>query len=149
MLAEWNLGDLFWGMLVFFFWFMAISVFIGVFADIFRRNDLSGAAKAGWLLLIFVLPFLGALIYMTARPAMTEQDRERMQQMSAAERRASGTRRPMRSRSSRASGTPARSRPKSTSDWSRMPSRPDTPHHPKLHPNQVMPNRWRVLRFTA
>ena len=90
MLAEWNLGDLFWGMLVFFFWFMAISVFIGVFADIFRRNDLSGAAKAGWLLLIFVLPFLGALIYMTARPAMTEQDRERMQQMSAAERRASG-----------------------------------------------------------
>ena len=90
MLAEWNLGDLFWSMLVFFFWFMAISVFIGVFADIFRRNDLSGPAKAGWLLLIFVLPFLGALIYMTARPAMTEQDRERIQQMQAAERRASG-----------------------------------------------------------
>ena len=90
MLAEWNLGDLLWGMLVFFFWFMAISVFIGVFADIFRRNDLSGPAKAGWLLLIFVLPFLGALIYMIARPAMTEQDRERMQQMNAAERRASG-----------------------------------------------------------
>jgi hypothetical protein len=90
MLAEFNLGDLFWSMLVFFFWFMAISVFIGVFADIFRRHDLSGVAKAGWLLLIFVLPFLGALIYMIARPAMTEQDRERMQQMSAAERRASG-----------------------------------------------------------
>ena len=90
MLAEWNLGDVFWSMLVFFFWFMAISVFIGVFADIFRRNDLSGPAKAGWLVLIFVLPFLGALIYMTARPAMTEQDRERMQQMNAAERRASG-----------------------------------------------------------
>jgi hypothetical protein len=47
---------------------MAIWIFIAVFADIFRRNDLSGGAKAGWILLIFVLPFLGALIYVVARP---------------------------------------------------------------------------------
>ena len=47
MLAEWNFGDVLWGMLVFFFWFMAIWIFIGVFADIFRRNDISGWAKAG------------------------------------------------------------------------------------------------------
>jgi hypothetical protein len=26
--------------------------------------------------LLFILPFLGALIYMIARPTMTEQDRE-------------------------------------------------------------------------
>jgi hypothetical protein len=70
MLAEFGLAELLWSMLVFFFWFMAIWVFIAVFADIFARPDLSGWAKAGWILLIFVLPFLGALIYVIARPAV-------------------------------------------------------------------------------
>jgi hypothetical protein len=68
VLAEFGLTELLWSMLVFFFWFMAIWVFIAVFADIFARPDLSGWAKAGWILLIFVLPFLGALIYVIARP---------------------------------------------------------------------------------
>ena len=85
-----NLGELLWGMLVFFFWFMAIWIFISIFADIFRRRDLSGGAKAGWILLLVVLPFLGALIYMIARPKMTEQDREDIQRMQAAQQRASG-----------------------------------------------------------
>jgi hypothetical protein len=70
MVAEFGLAELLWSMLVFFFWFMAIWVFIAVFADIFARPDLSGWAKAGWILLIFVLPFLGALIYVIARPAV-------------------------------------------------------------------------------
>jgi hypothetical protein len=90
MLADFDLGDLLWGMLVFFFWFMAIWVFIGVFADIFRRRDISGWGKAGWLLLIFVLPFIGVLIYLIARPAMTDQDREDMQRAEEAQRRLSG-----------------------------------------------------------
>ena len=85
-----NLGEVLWAMLAFFFWFMIIWMFIGVFADIFRRNDLSGVAKAGWLFLIFILPFLGILIYMIARPKMTEQDKQMMQQAQEAQRRASG-----------------------------------------------------------
>jgi hypothetical protein len=72
MLAyEWTFGSVLWAMIVFFFWFMLIWMFIGVFADIFRRNDLSGGAKAGWLLLIFIVPFFGILIYLIARPKMT------------------------------------------------------------------------------
>jgi Phospholipase_D-nuclease N-terminal/Short C-terminal domain len=90
MLAEFGLGELLWSMLVFFFWFMAIWVFIQVFADIFHRRDLSGAGKAGWVVLIFVLPFIGVLIYMIARPKMTEQDREDIQQMQEIQRRVSG-----------------------------------------------------------
>ena len=90
MLAEFTLGDLLWGMLVFFFWFMAIWIFITIFADIFRRRDLSGWAKAGWILLLFILPFLGALIYLIARPKMTEQDKEEMERYKEAERRISG-----------------------------------------------------------
>ena len=91
MLAtEWSFGNVLWTMLVFFFWFMAIWIFITVFADIFRRRDLSGWAKGGWILLIFIVPFLGALIYLIARPKMTDQDKEDMERMQAAEMRVSG-----------------------------------------------------------
>jgi hypothetical protein len=85
-----DLGEVLWAMLAFFFWFMVIWMFITVFADIFRREDLSGWAKAGWIFLIVLLPFLGILIYMIARPRMTEQDRRMMQQAHEQERRASG-----------------------------------------------------------
>jgi hypothetical protein len=91
MLAyEWTFGSVLWAMVVFFFWFMLIWIFIGVFADLFRRNDLSGWAKAGWLLLIFVVPFLGVLIYLIARPKMTEQDKEMIAAVQERERRATG-----------------------------------------------------------
>ena len=91
MLAtEWSFGNVLWTMLVFFFWFMAIWIFITVFADIFRRRDLSGGAKAGWIILIFIVPFLGAIIYLIARPKMTAQDKEDMERMQEAERRVSG-----------------------------------------------------------
>jgi Phospholipase_D-nuclease N-terminal len=76
MLADYGFGDFLWTMLAFFFWFMLIWMFIAVFADIFRRRDLSGGAKAGWILLIFILPLFGILIYVIARPSVTDQDRE-------------------------------------------------------------------------
>ena len=49
MLADYDFGDLMWTMFAFFFWFMLIWMFIAVFADIIRRKDLSGGAKAGWV----------------------------------------------------------------------------------------------------
>ena len=85
-----GLGDWLWAMVGFFFWFMAIWIFIQIFADVFHRRDLSGAAKAGWIVLLFVLPFLGALIYLIARPKMTEQDREDNLRMQEAQRRITG-----------------------------------------------------------
>jgi type VI protein secretion system component VasK len=91
MLAtEWSFGSVLWVMLEFFFLFMAIWIFIAVFADIFRRNDIHGGAKAGWIILIFIVPFLGALIYIIARPKMTEQDKQMMDQAAEAQRRISG-----------------------------------------------------------
>ena len=85
-----DLGEWLWAMAAFFFWFMAIWIFIQIFADIFHRRDLSGAAKAGWIILLVILPFLGALIYMIVRPKMTEQDREDIQRMQEAQRRVTG-----------------------------------------------------------
>jgi hypothetical protein len=88
--TEWSFGSVIWTMLVFFFWIMAIWIFIAVFGDIFRRNDISGWAKAGWILLIFVIPFLGALIYLGVRPKMTDQDREMMMKAQEQQRRLEG-----------------------------------------------------------
>ena len=79
-----NLGDILITSVVFFFWIMAIWIFISIFGDIFRRSDLSGAAKAGWILLIFILPFLGCLIYIVARPKVTAQDVQMMARADAA-----------------------------------------------------------------
>ena len=91
MLAtEWNSGSVLWAMIEFFFIFMLIWMFIGVFADIFRRNDISGGVKALWILFIFVLPLIGILIYMIARPKMTEQDKEMIAAAQEAQRRAQG-----------------------------------------------------------
>jgi len=85
-----QLGDILISMVAFFFWFMAIWIFISIFGDIFRRNDLSGGSKAGWILALFVLPLLGALIYMAARPKVTAQDVQLMAQADAANQAVAG-----------------------------------------------------------
>ena len=91
MLAtEWSFGSFLWATIVFFFWFIFIWMFITIFADIFRRDDLSGGAKAGWIILIVLVPFLGILIYMIARPKMTEQDKEMLAAAQEQRRRLEG-----------------------------------------------------------
>ena len=72
--VAWNFGDIVLTMLALFVWAAAVWMFIGVFADIFRRTDLSGLGKAGWIFLIVILPFLGVLIYVIARPASASMD---------------------------------------------------------------------------
>jgi hypothetical protein len=70
--------DVMWTMLVFFLWILWIWLLFTVFADIFRRNDLSGWGKAGWIVLTILLPFLGVFIYLiTQNVGMTERNLER------------------------------------------------------------------------
>ena len=78
------LGDFLITVVWLFFWTMALMIFISVFSDIFRREDLSGGMKAVWIIVIFILPFLGCLIYMIARPKMTAQDVRSIAQADAA-----------------------------------------------------------------
>jgi Phospholipase_D-nuclease N-terminal len=82
--------DVVWSMVIFFFWFMLIWIFISIFADIFRRNDLSGGWKAIWIIVIFIIPFFGALIYIITRPKVTAQDVQMMTQADAAAKAAAG-----------------------------------------------------------
>jgi putative oligomerization/nucleic acid binding protein/phospholipase D-like protein len=65
--------------------FLWIWIAIGVIIDIFRSPDLSGWGKAGWLLVIVIIPLIGVLIYLIARGhKMTEHAVSHAQQQDAA-----------------------------------------------------------------
>ena len=65
-----SFADFFWAMIWFYFVFMVIWIFIRIFADIFHRQDLTGLWKVIWILVLFWIPFFGALIYMIMRPKL-------------------------------------------------------------------------------
>ena len=81
-----NLGDFLIAMTYFFFWLIAIWVFVSVFSDIFRRDDLTGGMKAVWLIGIIFLPLLGCLIYIITRPKVTPTDVRALTMAQAASR---------------------------------------------------------------
>jgi len=91
-----GLWDLFLYMMWFFLFVLWIWLVITVFTDIFRSPDMSGWGKAGWSILIIVLPYLGVFVYLIARGrkmsehAMTEAS-ERDQAMRAYVREAANT----------------------------------------------------------
>ena len=60
----WDFIWMFFTIFVFFAWLMALFSIIG---DLFRDRELSGWAKAIWLLALIFVPFLTALIYLIAR----------------------------------------------------------------------------------
>jgi len=62
--ADYPFLDIVWTMVIFFLWITWFWLLITVFADIFRRDDLSGLGKTGWLIFTIVLPFLGVFIYL-------------------------------------------------------------------------------------
>ena len=55
-----------WTLLVIFAWVIWFWLLITVFMDLFRRHDISGWAKAGWIIFVIILPFIGVLIYLIA-----------------------------------------------------------------------------------
>ena len=59
--------DLIWIMLILFLFIAWLLVVIGVVTDVFRSDDLSALAKAGWMLFIIVIPWLGVIVYLIAR----------------------------------------------------------------------------------
>jgi len=59
--------DAFLTMLYFFLFIIWIWLLIMVFMDVFRSHDMSGWAKALWVIFIIVLPFLGVFVYLIAR----------------------------------------------------------------------------------
>jgi len=78
--ADYPLLNIIWTMLVFFAWVIWFWLLIVVFSDIFSRHDISGWGKAGWLLLVVVLPYLGVFIYMIAQGTHMAERREKRSQ---------------------------------------------------------------------
>jgi Short C-terminal domain/Phospholipase_D-nuclease N-terminal len=62
--ADYPFLDVVWTMLIFFLWVIWFWILITVFIDIFRRHDLSGLGKTGWVIFTIILPFLGVFIYL-------------------------------------------------------------------------------------
>lgn len=62
--ADYPFMDVLWSMLIFFGFFMWIWLAIMMFADVFRRRDMGGFAKALWIVLAIILPWFGVLIYL-------------------------------------------------------------------------------------
>ena len=58
--ADYPLMDIIWTMLVFFGWVIWFWLLITVFADLFRRHDISGWGKAGWTLFVSCCPSSGS-----------------------------------------------------------------------------------------
>jgi hypothetical protein len=65
--ADYPFLDVFWTIIIFFCWVIWIWIVITVFMDVFRRDDIGGWAKAGWVVFVIVLPFLGVLVYLIAQ----------------------------------------------------------------------------------
>lgn len=59
--------DAFLTMLWFFLWILWFILLFRIIADIFRDDTLSGWGKAGWLVFVIILPFLGVFVYLIAR----------------------------------------------------------------------------------
>jgi len=85
LLDDVSFWDVIWWMFIMYFIVLVIWMFIRIFGDIFRRHDLSGFGKAAWIIAIFIVPFLGAILYICFRPRVTPTDGEMM----AAEKQAS------------------------------------------------------------
>ena len=76
--ASYPFLDVFWTMFIFFVWILWFMLLFKVFGDIFRRDDLSGLGKTGWIILTIVLPFLGVFIYLiTQNDGMTKREIDR------------------------------------------------------------------------
>ena len=66
ILANYNFASFLWDVLVIFAFVIWFWLLIVVFGDLFSRHDIGGWGKAGWIILVIVLPYFGVFIYLIA-----------------------------------------------------------------------------------
>jgi hypothetical protein len=63
---------------VFVVWFWLL---ITVYADLFRRHDISGWGKALWVIVVLVVPYIGVFAYLISQGrSMAERNSQQVQQ---------------------------------------------------------------------
>ena len=64
---------------IFVLWFWLFIIVVG---DLFRRHDVSGLGKVGWVILLIVLPYIGIFAYLlTQGRGMAERSEARARQV--------------------------------------------------------------------
>ncbi len=83
--TDWGVGQVLLSVIWIALFVIWIMLLLNVFTDLFRSHDLSGWAKALWLVFIIVFPYLGVLAYLIIRGhKMTEHALAAAQQNEAA-----------------------------------------------------------------
>jgi hypothetical protein len=85
--ADWTFGDFLLAVLYIFGWVVLFWLIITVFADLFRRHDVSGWLKALWVIFVIVAPFLGVLVYLITQHAGMAQRSRRYEEQARDELR--------------------------------------------------------------
>ncbi|MCX5195317.1 SHOCT domain-containing protein [Streptomyces sp. NBC_00249] len=79
--VDYPLLDMFWTMMLCFFWVLWFMLLFRVIGDIFRDDEMNGWGKAGWTVFVILLPYLGVIVYLIARGrGMGERELKRAQQ---------------------------------------------------------------------
>ncbi|RPK55241.1 hypothetical protein EES43_26895 [Streptomyces sp. ADI96-02] len=82
---DYPLLNLFLTMLFLFLWVMWFFLLFKVVTDLFRDHSLNGWAKAGWLVFVILLPYVGVLVYLIVRGrSMHERDAKAVRESEAA-----------------------------------------------------------------
>ena len=77
---DYPLVDLMWTFVLFFALLVYFWLVIAAFGDLFRRRDISGWGKAAWIVVILLLPLIGAVTYLiTQGRAMSERSVQQAQ----------------------------------------------------------------------
>ena len=72
---DYPLVDLLWTFVLFFALLIYFWLVITVFGDLFRRRDISGWGKTGWIVFVLFLPLIGSLTYLiTQGRAMADRE---------------------------------------------------------------------------
>jgi hypothetical protein len=81
MVVGYTFLSVFWDMLLLFAWIIWFWLLITVFADLFRRHDISGWSKGLWIVFVILLPYIGVLVYLIAQhEGMAQRNVQQVQQ---------------------------------------------------------------------
>jgi len=79
--ADYPFLDVLWTMFIFFAWVIWFWLLITIFADIFRRHDISGGKKTLWCIFVIITPFIGVFVYLISQSkGMNERNLQNVKQ---------------------------------------------------------------------
>jgi predicted PurR-regulated permease PerM len=80
--ARMSFWDIIWFIIISFAFIAYLMILFNIIVDLFRDHEVSGVAKAIWMIALIFFPFLTAIIYLIARGSkMAQRQTSDMQQV--------------------------------------------------------------------